>query len=172
MSLPLARALIVLVATKRMIDVYNAMLQRCENRRNRSWRLYGGRGIKVCERWRSIDCFFHDMAPSYSFGLTIERSNSDGNYEPSNCVWATRFTQNNNTSRNRKYTINGITRSISEWAHAAGVGHNAMKWRLTHWPHEHILEPSTINKHKSDGTFQRRCFTHTEDVVHVAGDQP
>jgi hypothetical protein len=71
------------------------MLDRCLNPQNSVFRYYGGRGIGVCVRWRSFPNFFTDMGPRPR-GFSIERVNNDGNYEPSNCLWADRGTQNRN----------------------------------------------------------------------------
>lgn len=71
--------------------------QRCTNPKNPSWKDYGGRGITVCERWKSFDAFLADMGRRPSPRHSLDRyPNNDGNYEPTNCRWATRTEQSNN----------------------------------------------------------------------------
>jgi len=82
-------------------DAWRHMIQRCHNPNDISWKNYGGRGISVCERWRhSFDNFIEDIGPKPSFKHTLDRINNDGNYEPTNCRWATRQEQVANTRPN------------------------------------------------------------------------
>jgi hypothetical protein len=80
------------------------MIQRCQNPNDKNFAHYGARGIEVCERWKTFSNFFEDMGLRPEDG-TLERSDNSGNYEPSNCCWATRAEQNVNK------------RNITSWEH-------------------------------------------------------
>ena len=75
--------------------VWSQMRDRCTNANSRDYPYYGGRGISVCERWLKFENFIADMGVPPS-GLTLDRKDNDGNYEPGNCRWATRAEQTTN----------------------------------------------------------------------------
>jgi hypothetical protein len=75
------------------------MKDRCGNPRAKAWKDYGGRGITVCPEWLEFDAFLRDMLPTWAPGLTLERTDNDLGYGPSNVVWATRADQMKNTRR-------------------------------------------------------------------------
>ena len=81
----------------RLYDIWNQMMQRCNNSEHKYYKDYGGRGITVCDRWHSIENFVEDMFPTFEEGLSLDRIDVDGDYEPSNCRWATKSVQARNT---------------------------------------------------------------------------
>jgi hypothetical protein len=85
----------------RTYGIWQAMRARCNNPKNSRWNSYGGRGIKVCPRWDSFENFLADMGETPE-GLTLERIDVNGNYEPTNCKWATWIEQAQNTRKNKK----------------------------------------------------------------------
>lgn len=102
--------------------VWANMKTRCYNPNHSSYKRYGGRGIVVCGAWiDSFPQFFKDMGPRPSSQHSIDRVNNNGNYEPSNCKWSTRKEQQNNTRTNRFITINGETKTASQWKQSQSV---------------------------------------------------
>lgn len=109
---------------------WRSMRARCKTPSNASWDRYGGRGITVCQRWDlSYDDFVSDMglAPE---GKSIDRIDVNGNYEPSNCRWATMVEQQNNRSTNKLLTHNGMTKTQAEWAKEVGINQDTLHRRL------------------------------------------
>lgn len=106
------------------------MKLRCSNPRANGYQHYGGRGIRVCEEWEvSFEAFLRDMGrcpPGYS----LDRINTDGNYEQRNCRWSTPRDQMRNTRRNRLITIDGQTACLQDWALASGHDRMVITHRL------------------------------------------
>jgi len=98
---------------------YAAMKGRCRNPNDKSYKNYGGRGITVCNRWNDFANFLEDMGERPE-GMSLERKDNNGNYEPSNCKWATRSDQQNNRRSNRLFTINGKTQTFTQWVREVG----------------------------------------------------
>lgn len=94
---------------------WSNLIKRCKNCRHKSYYRYGGRGIKVCNRWLKFKNFLEDMGTKPK-GLTIERINNNGNYTLQNCCWATRKEQALNRRSNKIISFDGQQRTISQWA--------------------------------------------------------
>jgi hypothetical protein len=109
--------------------VWASMKSRCTNRNQRCYPRYGGRGISVCERWLSFVNFYADMGDKPD-GMSLDRIDPNGNYEPSNCRWATKYTQANNTRTNRFLHFNGETRSVADWGRHLGISAKAISDRI------------------------------------------
>lgn len=109
---------------------------------------YRDRGITVCDRWlESFENFYEDMGPRPSANHSIERIDNDGNYCPENCKWATRKEQNNNTRSNVRMTLNGETKTMSEWGKVLGISHQAIRSRKkTGWSDEKALTTPCLTK--------------------------
>lgn len=108
------------------------MKRRCEDEKSQDFHLYGGRGIRICRRWRkSFLNFIHDMGPKPSRSHSIERIDVNGNYTPKNCKWATPKEQGRNRRDNRKITYNGHTLILMDWARLLGLSGATIQRRLS-----------------------------------------
>ncbi len=96
------------------------MRQRCNNPNDHKYRNYGARGITVCDRWSKFEKFLEDMGEK-PLGLTLDRIDNNGNYEPSNCRWATLTEQARNKRNNVMLTHEGQTYCLAEWAERTGL---------------------------------------------------
>lgn len=115
----------------RLYRVWCGMKERCNNPNNKRYGRYGGRGIKICEAWEDFAEFQKwSEANGYSEGLTIDRIDNSGNYEPCNCRWVTQKEQNRNYSRNHRITFNGETLCIAEWSEKTGINRATILYRL------------------------------------------
>lgn len=109
---------------------WSSMKLRCLNQKHNGYERYGGRGIKICERWLGPDGFINflaDMGGPRPDGMTLD---GNGNYQPSNCRWATPREQQNNQTSCRLVTFNGETRTVTEWARHIGVSPPTLLSRL------------------------------------------
>ena len=125
-------------------NVWRAMKRRCYNKNVADFSRYGGRGISVCEEWKNDFLTFYRwaMENGYKKGLQIDRINSDGNYEPSNCRWISPKENSNNRKSNHLLTLNGKTQNLKKWSEELGIPYATIKTRLKHrLPVEKVLNP-------------------------------
>lgn len=116
------------------------MIRRCREPKNPAYKNYGGRGIKVCNQWMKFENFYADMGDPPD-GMTIERLDVDGDYEPNNCRWATYVEQNNNRRDNRRIEIDGKINTLSEWCREYGQPYGRVARRLSQgWPERYAIE--------------------------------
>jgi len=110
---------------------YNSMKERCYNPKNKRFSRYGGRGIKVCDKWlNSFSAFIADMGDMPGNNYTLERLNFDLDYCPENCVWATKEQQANNRSNNHFITIDGKTMTLTAWSRKTNIHRSVLLRRI------------------------------------------
>lgn len=131
----------------RLYRIWVLMRERCYNTKRKDYQRYGKLGIKVCEEWTNENGFVNFMnwalANGYKDNLSIDRIENKGNYEPSNCRWASDKTQANNTKRNNYIEYNGEVKTATEWAREFGLNPSVVNARLRRgWTGERLFEPS------------------------------
>lgn len=145
--------------------IWQAMLNRCRNPKVKGYQYYGGRGIKVCERWKSFDNFIADMGQPDE-NQSIDRIDPNGDYEPTNCRWATQKEQVNNTARNRLIERDGEKMTASQWANRLGINAHLFCTRLRNgWSFERASSEPVKTKEKRakqkgvswSSTYQKWC---------------
>jgi len=133
------------LARTRLYRIYHAMKQRCYNPNANHYDRYGGRGIRICDEWLNDFQTFAEWAISdgYASGLTIDRIDNDGNYEPSNCRWVTQRVQTRNSSRNTSIEYNGERRILTDWCELYGVNIATAAHRLARgWSLDRVFKPT------------------------------
>lgn len=126
----------------RLYSIYNNMKNRCYNKKHRDYKYYGGRGIAICDEWLNDFQAFYDWAidNDYKENLTIDRLDVNGDYEPSNCRWATPKQQANNQRSNTYLTYNGKTQTLAQWANELGMKYACLYSRYRRkWKAKDIL---------------------------------
>jgi len=126
--------------------IWSVMKDRCNNPKNKSYKNYGGRGIKVCEEWQDFDNFHNDMISAYLKGLTVERVDNNGDYCKGNCIWADMFAQANNKRRNKVITYKGVTDTLTHLSKAFGFDYVVVQGRLYDgWDVDRAIETPKTN---------------------------
>ena len=135
----------------RLYKIWAAIKGRCYNQNNESYKNYGARGITICKEWENNYSAFETWANDngYNDTLTIDRIDVNGNYEPSNCRWATRQEQQNNRRVNHYIEYQGEKRTVAEWARKLGIKKNTLDGRINKgWPIERAFSPNNYQGRK------------------------
>ncbi len=152
---------------------WRSMIDRCSNLKTSGYEDYGGRGIIVCEQWRSsFEVFLEDMGvrPEDS---SIERLDPDGNYEPDNCIWASDIEQNNNLRTNHYLTFQDETLTLAEWARIKGLTYNTISMRLrSNWDIERILTTPQTERRTKDSEYCKRGHLLVGDNIYMRQREP
>lgn len=147
---------------EKIYSVWHGMIARCEKEYCKEYKNYGARGISVCDEWHDSKKFIDwSLNNGYEVGLSIDRIDTNGNYEPNNCRWVDMVTQQNNTRRNRKVTIGNETHNVSEWARIKGIPYHYIYRRYEEgWSIEKaITEPI---KQEMEATYNGETKTFLE----------
>ena len=110
-------------------SIWATMKSRCGRATAGSYQFYGARGIRVCRRWLKFENFLADMGPRPA-GCQLDRIDTNGDYEPGNCRWVTARTNARNRRNTRHLTIDGITKSLKEWAEIYGLNFQTLVRRV------------------------------------------
>ena len=118
----------------KLYRTWQNMKRRCDTPSSNSYKNYGGRGIKVCDKWKNDFMSFYNwaMENGYRDDLTIDRIDVNGNYEPNNCRWVTQIEQANNKRNNKVIEYNGKRLTLSQWSKETGIKQETINWRLNH----------------------------------------
>ena len=129
---------------------WSGLKRRCTNPKDARYPLYGGRGIRVCDRWQGPDGylnFLEDMGKKPSPQHSIDRIDVDGDYCPENCRWATQTEQCNNQRRNRILTVLGKSQTLSQWAREVGIHPDTIRNRCNRgWSESEAIYGKTNKK--------------------------
>lgn len=127
------------------------MKGRCANPNESSFHNYGARGVRVVDKWLTFEGFWEDMGPTYQPGLTLDRIDNNGHYEPENCRWASRRTQCNNKRTNHLLAFRGQKQTLSEWGMLLGLNPRTIQSRLrAGWSAEKALTAPARRKTRKE----------------------
>lgn len=118
---------------ERLYYIFNGMRQRCYSEKAKNYKNYGGKGIKICDKWKNNFVNFCDWAleNGYQENLTIDRIHTDGNYEPNNCRWTTMAEQENNRGNNVSIEYNGENKTLKQWSKELNIPYSTVYSRYS-----------------------------------------
>lgn len=138
------------MSNTRLHIIWHSMYCRCNYPSTNGYKNYGGRGIKICEEWRDFMPFYTwAIKNGYSDNKTLDRIDTDGNYEPSNCRWATIKEQSNHKRNNVMIKYNGETKTAKQWCEQYGIKQTTFNDRRNRgWTIEQALTIPTKGNHR------------------------
>jgi len=144
---------------------WSSMRARCNNPKNKRWERYGGRGISICSRWDDFENFLADMG-NRPKGTTLDRIDNNGNYEPSNCRWATFTEQMRNRGNTIRLTHEGVTLSAPEWAEKTGLPVKTIYCRVDYgWPDKDVLTVPYGKRLKTPTWLKINCPEYVQPII-------
>lgn len=153
----------------RIYSIWCDMKRRCYNKKRKNFKNYGGRGITVCNEWKNNFLSFYNWSikNGYKDNLTIDRIDVNGNYEPSNCMWANKKAQNNNKRTNHYITYSGKTKTLKQWSEELNLNYDALRNRINcfHWDIEKALKikiKQTTKKYRHYITYNKKTQSLAE----------
>ena len=140
---------------------WQAMIHRCTNPKYKDYPRYGGRGIKVCDKWQKFENYYEwAIKNGYKDCLQIDREENNGNYEPSNCRFVTNQQNSSNTCKNINLEFEGKKQTISEWSREKGINIHTLFGRIkrSDWSTEKALTTPTRNKQKTNDITKKNTI--------------
>lgn len=132
------------LSNTREYSVWGSMKKRCFNPNATHYKDYGGRGITVCDRWKdSFENFLKDMGKCPD-GMTLDRIDNNGNYDPSNCRWTTQLVQARNSRHNRRFIVNGAVNTVSQLVKVLNTPRETIRRKLKALPNDSTLSDSFL----------------------------
>ena len=138
--------------------IWIEMRRRCRSSNHPNYHHYGGRGIRVCSEWQSFEAFYEwSRRSGYKEGLSIDRVDNDGNYEPVNCQWTTQSEQTNNTRKNRMLLYEGKKQSLADWSRELDLNYSTLRSRLRNgWTTREMFETPMEGRAYDRNTILRK----------------
>ena len=145
--------------------IWAHMIQRCHNPNNPGYKSYGGRGIKVCDEWRTSFVSFRDWALSHGYddSLTIDRIDNNLGYFPDNCRWADSKTQKRNYRRNQNVTFKGETHCLMDWANILGISYQVLRRKI-------VVEGMSPEEAFSKSSYRNREDFKANEILTYNGE--
>lgn len=136
----------------RVYKIWQNIKKRCYKKTENNYKNYGGKGVVMCKEWLNEPMCFIGWAlkNGYKDNLTIDRINNNGNYEPTNCRWVTKYVQANNTSTNRYISYKDKTKTLAQWAKEYKINRNTLRKRIE--SNKYSMHEALTNKFREKPT--------------------